>query len=302
MPSHKLIQPYLNFEGRCEEALDFYRRAVGAEVLMLMRWKDSPDPAMRMPGADDKVMHASVRIGETTLMASDGRNQGKPSFHGFSLSLTAPSEADSRKLFDALAEGGKVDMPLMKTFFSPSFGTLTDRFGVSWMVYVDGEGGAGDGTRVEALARQFEAKAAEAMATLQRLTDAEWKKTTAGEEWSVGVTAHHVAGAFEVISGIVKAIVSGATRPPISMKDLDLMNAQHAKDFAACTKAETLELFKKGAALAARAVRDLREGDLAKTAAVIAEAPPMSAEQLIQMGLFGHMDDHIGSIKKTLGH
>jgi PhnB protein len=302
MPSHKVVQPYLNFEGRCEEALEFYRRAAGAEILALMRWKDSPDPAMKMPGADDKVMHASVRIGETTMMASDGRNQGKPTFQGFSLSLTAPNEAESKRLFDALAEGGRVDMPLMKTFFSPSFGTLTDRFGVSWMVYVEGEHKPEGGARGETLAKQFEAKAADALAALQRLTDADWKKATAGEKWSVGVTAHHVAGAFEPISNMLKAVASGTKIPPISMADLDQMNAQHAKDFAGCTKAETIDLFKKGAALAARTVRELHEGDLAKTGTFLTGVPPMSAEQLITMGLFGHMDDHVGSIKKTLGH
>jgi len=136
MPSAMQAQPYLFFEGRCEEALEFYRRALGAEVTALMRSKDSPDPKMAIPGAEDKVIHAMFRIGETTLLASDGRCQGPPSFQGFALSLTVPSETEAERLFAALGEGGQVLMPLMKTFFSPSFGMVADRFGVSWMIYV----------------------------------------------------------------------------------------------------------------------------------------------------------------------
>ena len=134
-----ILQPYLFFDGRCEEAIEFYRRALGAEVEMLMRFKDSPEPPKPgacPPGADDKVMHASLRIGQTTLMASDGRCSGKPNFQGFSLSLTVPSEAEAGKLFTALADGGQVQMPLTKTFFSPSFGMVADKFGVCWMIYV----------------------------------------------------------------------------------------------------------------------------------------------------------------------
>jgi PhnB protein len=134
-----LVQPYLFFDGRCEEALEFYRRALGAEVLMLMRFKDSPEPpqpGMCPPGSGEKVMHASFRIGETTLMASDGRCEGKPSFQGFSLSLTVPAEAEAERLFAALADGGQVQMPLTKTFFSARFGMVSDRFGVCWMVLV----------------------------------------------------------------------------------------------------------------------------------------------------------------------
>ena len=101
-----------------------------------MRSKDSPDPAMTIPGAEDKVIHAMVRIGETTLLASDGRCQGSPAFQGFALSLTVPGETEAERLFAALGEGGQVLMPLMKTFFSPSFGMVADRFGVSWMIYV----------------------------------------------------------------------------------------------------------------------------------------------------------------------
>jgi PhnB protein len=136
MPTAMQVQPYLFFEGRCEEALEFYRRTLGAEVLALMRSKDSPDPTMAIPGAEDKVIHAMFRIGETTLLASDGRCQGPPNFQGFALSLTVPSETEAERLFGALGEGGQVLMPLMKTFFSPSFGMVADRFGVSWMIYM----------------------------------------------------------------------------------------------------------------------------------------------------------------------
>ena len=133
------VQPYLFFDGRCEEAIEFYKRAIGAKVEMLMRIKDSPEPAqpgMWPPGSENKVMHAAMHIGETTVMASDGRCQGKPNFQGFSLSLNAASEADAKRLFAALGEGGQVQMPLGKTFFSPCFGMVADRFGVSWMVIV----------------------------------------------------------------------------------------------------------------------------------------------------------------------
>ena len=133
------VQPYLNFDGRCEEAIEFYRRTLGAEVMMLMRFKDSPEPAapgMVPPGAENKVMHASFRIGDSTLMASDCHCKGQPSFQGFSLSLTVPNEAQAERLFASLADGGQVQMPLTKTFFSPRFGVLTDRFGVTWMINV----------------------------------------------------------------------------------------------------------------------------------------------------------------------
>jgi PhnB protein len=133
------VQPYLFFDGRCEEAVEFYKGALGAKVEMLMRFKEAPDqppPGMVPPGSEDKVMHACFRIGDTAVMASDGRCQGQPSFQGFSLSLTAADEAEADRLFGALAEGGQVQMPLGKTFFSPRFGMVADRFGVSWMVVV----------------------------------------------------------------------------------------------------------------------------------------------------------------------
>lgn len=133
------VQPYLFFDGTCEAALDFYRKALGAEVTMLMRYKESPEPpppGMVPPGSENKVMHASFRIGDTTVMASDGNCQGKPSFQGFALSLSVPNEAEADRLFAALAEGGKVQLPLTKTFFSSRFGMVADRFGVGWMVIV----------------------------------------------------------------------------------------------------------------------------------------------------------------------
>ena len=130
------IQPYLFFEGRCEEAIEFYLRTLGAEVDMLMRVKDSPEPAtMTLPsGSENKVMHASFRIGDSTIMASDGMCTGQPKFGGISLSLTVADAAEAERKFAALADGGHVNMPLAKTFYSPSFGMVADRFGVSWMV------------------------------------------------------------------------------------------------------------------------------------------------------------------------
>jgi PhnB protein len=132
------VQPYLMFDGRGEEAIEFYRRALGAEVQMLMRFKDCPEPEHRpSPETENKVMHASLRIGESTVMLSDGRCQGQPlNFQGFSLTITASDEAEADRLFNALADGGEVQMPLAKTFFSPRFGVVADRFGVSWMVIV----------------------------------------------------------------------------------------------------------------------------------------------------------------------
>ena len=138
------IQSYLFFEGRCEEALEFYRKALGAKTEMLMRYKEAPDappPGTLPPGSENKVMHASVRIGDTVIMASDGHCSGKPSFKGFSLALSARDEAEAKRFFGALSEGGKVMMPLGKTFFSPAFGMATDRFGVGWMVMASSDAG-----------------------------------------------------------------------------------------------------------------------------------------------------------------
>ena len=139
-PSGTLVQPYLFFGGRCEEALEFYRAAVGAQVEMVMKFKDSPEPpppGKIAPGFENKVMHASFRIGGSTLMGSDGCQEGSK-FDGFSLSLSVPTEAEADRAFAALAEGGEVKMPLSKTFWSPRFGMLTDRFGLGWMVSVAG--------------------------------------------------------------------------------------------------------------------------------------------------------------------
>jgi PhnB protein len=132
------IEPYLFFNGRCEEAVEFYQKALGAEVLMLMRYKESPEPTppgMVPAGWDNKVMHTCLRVGNANMMASDGCSEG-PNFQGFSLSLTVANEAEAQRAFAALADGGQVRMPLTKTFWSPCFGMLADRFGVGWMVSV----------------------------------------------------------------------------------------------------------------------------------------------------------------------
>jgi PhnB protein len=133
------VQPYLFFDGRCEEAVEFYQRALGAKVGMLMRFKESPEPpppGMVPPDSGDKVMHAELQIGDTVVMASDGSCTGKPSFKGFSLSLTAADATEADRLFNALADSGQVQMPMGPTFWSPRFGMVADRFGVGWMVGV----------------------------------------------------------------------------------------------------------------------------------------------------------------------
>ena len=131
------VQSYLFFDGRCDEAIEFYKKMLGANVDRLMRWKDSPDKSMYAPGNEDKVMHASLTIGETRVMASDGRNTGNPKFDGFALSVNAKNDADADRLFNGLSTDGKVVMPLGKTFFSPRFGMTQDKFGVNWMVIVE---------------------------------------------------------------------------------------------------------------------------------------------------------------------
>jgi PhnB protein len=130
------VQPYVNFNGRCQEAIDFYKRALGAEVQMVMHFKDCPEPqpGMVTPENKDKVMHAAFKVGDSMILASDGRCTGSPAFQGISLTLNAKNEGEANRLFGALADGGQVQMPLAKTFFSPSFGMLADRFGVNWMV------------------------------------------------------------------------------------------------------------------------------------------------------------------------
>jgi PhnB protein len=132
-----VVQPYLFFGGRCEEALEFYREMLGAEVQMLMRFQDSPEPSGLPDCFNDKIMHATVRVGATTFMASDGRCDGPPTFEGFSLSLTVPNEGEAERAFAALSKDGSVVMPLEKTFWTSKFGMLEDRFGVNWMVSVE---------------------------------------------------------------------------------------------------------------------------------------------------------------------
>jgi len=139
----RVIEPYLFYNGRCEEALDFYKKALGAEVQMVMRYKESPEPpppGMVPPGFENKIMHASFRVGKTTVMASDGCSADKPQFEGFSLSVSVATEAEADRVFNALASGGQVKMPLGKTFWSPRFGMLEDKFGIGWMVSVPGLG------------------------------------------------------------------------------------------------------------------------------------------------------------------
>lgn len=131
------VQPYLFFDGRCDDAIEFYKKTLGAEVAMLMRWKDSPDPSMCTPDNANKVMHSSLKIGETRVMASDGRNTGNPDFKGFALSLNAKDKADADRMFNALSDGGQVTMPIGETFFSPRFGMVADKFGVNWMIIVE---------------------------------------------------------------------------------------------------------------------------------------------------------------------
>jgi PhnB protein len=136
---NRTIEPYLFFNGRCEEAIEFYREALGAKVETMMRYKESPEPpppGLVPPGFENKIMHASFRIGRTTVMASDGSSSNKASFEGFSLGLHVSSEAEADRAFNALAEGAKIKMPLAKTFWSPRFGMLEDRFGIGWMINV----------------------------------------------------------------------------------------------------------------------------------------------------------------------
>ncbi|RZJ16908.1 MAG: VOC family protein [Haliea sp.] len=140
------IQPYLFFDGRCEEALSFYQRALGATIDMVMRFKDNPGdpsaggcasgPDMSAPELRDKIMHAAFSVGGAMLMASDGMAGGQPEFKGVSLSISASTDEEARRFFDALADGGQVQMPLGETFFATTFGMVADRFGVSWMVVV----------------------------------------------------------------------------------------------------------------------------------------------------------------------
>lgn len=137
------VQPYLFFDGRCEEALEFYKEKLGAEVGDLMRFSEAPpmpqsDAGCEMaPGSENKILHADFKIGETALMASDGMNSGNPNFEGISLALSLASMEETERLFNALSEDGQIQMPLGPTFFSPSFGMVTDKFGVSWMIMAE---------------------------------------------------------------------------------------------------------------------------------------------------------------------
>ena len=158
------------------------------------------------------------------------------------------------------------------------------------------------GAKTGALAAQLEGKARDAVATLQKLGDADWQKVTAAEKWTVGVTAHHLAGGLEAVAGIVTGLVAGAPpRGNFTRAMLDQMNAQHAKEHADCARAETLSLFRKGAATASAVVRGLTDEQLTKSGTVFTDTPPMTAEQLIMLGLLAHIDEHMGSIRTTVG-
>ena len=157
------------------------------------------------------------------------------------------------------------------------------------------------GARADMLAKQFEEKANELTDTVQKMSDADWKKTTAAEKWTVGVVAHHVAGAHEPIANIVKTVAAGQSIPNFTMAMLDDMNAKHAKDFAGCTKADTLELHKKGVASASAVVKGFSDAELEKTGTVLTGAPAMSVQQIVEGILINHINDHLGSIKATIG-
>jgi PhnB protein len=132
------VEPYLFFDGRCEEAIEFYKKTVSASVQMLMRFKENPDPqpGSMPPGAEEKIMHASIKVGDSSIMCSDGHCGGQADFKGFRLAIAAEDVPAAERMFAGLAEGGQVQMPLMQTFFSPKFGMLTDKFGVGWMIMV----------------------------------------------------------------------------------------------------------------------------------------------------------------------
>jgi len=128
------VQPYLFFDGRCDEALDFYKKTLGAKVDMLMRFKEAPDQSMVTPESREKVMHCALHVGDNQILASDGRCMGKPNFQGFALAITAKDDVEAERLFGALGDGGQVQMPMSETFFASKFGIVADKFGASWMV------------------------------------------------------------------------------------------------------------------------------------------------------------------------
>ena len=156
------------------------------------------------------------------------------------------------------------------------------------------------GAKSEALAKQYEGKVQEATAALEKLSDADWKKTTGGETWTVGVVAYHVAGGHEGIAGIIKSVASGQSSPPFSLDTLHEMNAKHAHEFANVSKADTIALHKKNAAAAAATVRGLSDEQLAKSGTVLTGMPAMTVEQIVTNILINHVDDHMGSIRKTV--
>ena len=156
--------------------------------------------------------------------------------------------------------------------------------------------------RAESLAKQFEMKAAELSKAISQLSDAEWKKVTTAEKWPVGVTAHHVAGSHEPISGIVKTVAAGQSIPNFTMAMLDESNAKHAREFAGCYKAETLALHEKGVATAAAVVRKLSDAELERSGTVLTGMPPMTTQQVVEGVLISHIGEHLGSIRATVGH
>jgi DinB superfamily len=156
------------------------------------------------------------------------------------------------------------------------------------------------GARADMLAKQFEAKADELTETIEKLSDTDWKKVTMAEKWPVGVTAHHVAGAHEPIAGMAKAVAGGQTLPPFTMAMLDESNAKHAKEFAGCTKAETLALHQKGVASAAATVRGLSDAELDRTGTLLTDMPAMSVQQIVEGVLIDHVREHLDSIRTTV--
>jgi len=157
------------------------------------------------------------------------------------------------------------------------------------------------GAKGDALAREFETKVQEAAAILEKLSNTDWAKSTSGEHWTVAATAHHLARSYEPITGIIKTIAAGQSVPNFTPQMLDEMNAQHAKEFAACNKSETVALLRRGAADAAAVVRGLSDAELETRGTVFAGRPPMSAEEMVKLALLGHLDEHLGSIRKTIG-
>lgn len=134
---NETVQPYIFFDGKCEEALEFYKDAIGAKVDMMMRFKEAPDQSQMQPNTGEKVMHAAFHVGTTQVLASDGHCAGKPSFQGFGLALNAKNDAEAEKLFTAVGKGGQVLQPLTKTFFASKCGMVTDKFGIMWMVMAE---------------------------------------------------------------------------------------------------------------------------------------------------------------------